>query len=291
MENNPNSIIDTIKSRTSCRTFSPSHLNEEDKKKITDILFDTDLTSPFNDTIKNCRFEIVELENKNPEEKRKLGTYGFIKGASQFIIGITRKSKNVKEEFGYVFEKLILKFTGQGFGTCWLGGTFNRKNYAKTIHMEENEYILCISPIGIPAASRRLSDKLIRRAIKAKKRKNWEDLFFEDNFSSPLAKNSAENYEIPLDMVRLAPSAGNKQPWRILKEKDRNVFHFYWIIGKNMNYNKLHKVDIGIAVCHFDLTVKELGLKGNWKIKQESPLNIDKFKYVITWEGKTQNEL
>ena len=150
--------------------------------------------------------------------------------------------------------------------------------------MEENEHILCISPIGFPAASRRLADKLIRRAIKAKKRKKWDALFFEDSFANPLTIISAGKYSIPLEMVRLAPSAGNKQPWRIIKEKDKDIFHFYWIIGKNMSYNKLHKVDMGIAVCHFDLSVKELGIKGNWIIKQDSPLNIDNHKYVITWE-------
>ncbi len=229
--------------------------------------------------------EIVELENRSPNEKKKLGTYGFIKGASQFVIGITRKSKYVKEEFGYIFEKLILDFSKHGFGTCWLGGTFNRANYAKTVNIEDNEHILCLSPIGIPADSRRLADKLIRRAIKAKNRKKWDALFFEDSFSNPLTEIYAGKYAIPLEMVRLAPSAGNKQPWRILKEKDKNIFHFYWIIGKNMNYNKLHKVDMGIAVCHFDLTVKELGLKGNWKIKHDIPLKIEEYKYVITWEG------
>ncbi len=282
---NSNSIIEIIKSRTSCRTFSSNLLTKEDKEKITDILKNANLTSPFNEKDQNCRFEILELENKGIDEKRKLGTYGFIKGANQFIIGITRRSKFVKEEFGYIFEKLILDFTKQGFGTCWLGGTFNRSNYAKTVNIEDNEYILCISPIGIPADSRRLSEKLIRRAIKAKKRKNWDVLFFEDNFTNPLTEISAGKYAIPLEMVRLAPSGGNKQPWRILKEKDKNIFHFYWIIGKSMSYNKIHKVDMGIAVCHFDLMVKELGLKGNWIIKQEPTFNFDKFEYVITWEG------
>lgn len=286
MEKNPNSIIEIIKSRTSCRTFNPNILDKKDKKKIKDILMDANLTSPFNEENPNCRFEIVELENKRPEEKRKLGTYGFIKGANQFIIGLTRKSKYVKEEFGYIFEKLILDFTKQGFGTCWLGGTFNRANYAKTVNIEDNEHILCISPIGIPTNSRRLSEKLIRGAIKAKKRKKWDVLFFEDNFTNPLTEKSAGKYSIPLEMVRLAPSAGNKQPWRILKEKNNNIFHFYWIIGKNKLYNKMHKVDMGIAVCHFDLMVKELDLKGNWKIIQESPLNSDKHEYVITWNGE-----
>ncbi len=286
MDRNPKSIIEIIKSRTSCRTFQPTRLNEEDKTKIIEILKDIDLNSPFNEKEQNCRFEIVELENKRPEEKRKLGTYGFIKGANQFIIGLTRKSNYIKEEFGYIFEKLILDFTKHGFGTCWLGGTFNRANYAKTVNIEDNEHILCISPIGIPADSRRLSDKLIRRAIKAKKRKKWDVLFFEESINNSLTEKSAGKYAIPLEMVRLAPSAGNKQPWRILKENDKNNFHFYWIFGKNISYNKLHKVDMGIAVCHFDLIVKELGLKGNWKIEQESPYNFDKFKYVITWNGE-----
>jgi len=286
MEKNPNSIIEIIKSRTSCRTFNANLLDEKDKKKIADILMDANLTSPFNEEKQNCRFEIVELENRKPEEKRKLGTYGFIKGANQFVIGLTRKSKYIKEEFGYIFEKLILDFTKHGFGTCWLGGTFNRENYAKTVNIKENEYIPCITPIGIPADSRRKSEKLIRKAIKASKRKKWDSLFFEDNFTTPLTKNNAKKYTIPLEMLRLAPSAGNKQPWRILKEKDKNIFHFYWMIGKNTSYNKLHKIDMGIAVCHFDLMVKELGLKGNWIIIQKTPLNIDKFKYVITWIGE-----
>jgi len=286
MKTNSKSITEIIKFRSSCRTFSSKLLTKENKKKITDILKNTNLTSPFNEEKQNCRFEIVELENKGTDEKRKLGTYGFIKGANQFIIGITRRSKFVKEEFGYIFEKLILDFTKQGFGTCWLGGTFNRSNYAKTVNIEDNEFILCISPIGIPADSRRLSEKIIRRAIKAKKRKNWNVLFFEENIANPLTEISAGKYAIPLEMVRLAPSGGNKQPWRILKEKDKNIFHFYWIMGKSMSYNKIHKVDMGIAVCHFDLMVKELGLKGNWIIEQESPSKFDKFKYVITWNGE-----
>ena len=286
MQTNSKSITDIIKSRTSIRTFNSDLLTNEDKKKILDILKETNLTTPFNEKEPHCRFEIVELESKSPDEKRKLGTYGFITGANQFIIGITRKSEYVKEEFGYIFENLILEFTKLGFGTCWLGGTFNRENYANTVNIKENEYILCISPIGFPAESRRMSDKLIRKAIKASQRKKWDTLFFEDNLLNPLTEEAAGEYFIPLEMLRLAPSAGNKQPWRILKEKNTNIFHFYWKIGKDVNYNKFHRIDMGIAVCHFDLMVKELDLKGNWIIKQEPPFNFDKFKYVITWNGE-----
>lgn len=35
----------------------------------------------------------------------------------------------------------------------------------------------------------------------------------------PLEKEEAGNYEAALEMVRIAPSASNKQPWRILKKR------------------------------------------------------------------------
>jgi len=66
-------------------------------------------------------------------------------------------------------------------------------------------------------------------------------------------------------MVRRAPSASNRQPWRIVR--DGNNFHFY--ICRNKGYGKLfnydiQKLDVGIAMCHFDLTALESGIQGKW---------------------------
>ena len=45
-------------------------------------------------------------------------------------------------------------------------------------------------------------------------------------------------------------------------------------------------MDIGIAVCHFDLTAKELSIPGDWLF--EEPPNLQSkegLKYIITWKG------
>ena len=62
-------------------------------------------------------------------------------------------------------------------------------------------------------------------------------------------------------MVRLAPSAVNRQPWRILV--DQNCVHFYLKRTKGFNGGKIdmQKIDMGIALCHFDLMCEELGIK------------------------------
>ena len=53
----------------------------------------------------------------------KLGTYGFIKGAYSFIASSTVREEFALESLGYQMEKIVLKATELGLGTCWLGGT------------------------------------------------------------------------------------------------------------------------------------------------------------------------
>ena len=48
-------------------------------------------------------------------------------------------------------------------------------------------------------------------------------------------------------------------------------------------YN-IKNIDIGIAMCHFDLTCKEKGIKGKFKIVNPHISQIPKhYKYIITW--------
>ncbi len=67
-----------------------------------------------------------------------------------------------------------------------------------------------------------------------------------------------------MEMVRLGPSASNKQPWRILL-KDA-VCHFYEYkepgYSDRFNYD-IQRIDLGIAAAHFDLAVNEKGIKGH----------------------------
>jgi nitroreductase len=61
-----------------------------------------------------------------------LGTYGFIKGATGFIMGTVGHSEKNLEDYGYVMERAILFATDIGLGTCWFGGTFTRSRFELT---------------------------------------------------------------------------------------------------------------------------------------------------------------
>jgi hypothetical protein len=67
------------------------------------------------------RFSLVAAKPGESETLKKLGTYGFIKGARAFIIGAIKHSEKNLEDYGYLMEQVILFATSLGLGTCWLG--------------------------------------------------------------------------------------------------------------------------------------------------------------------------
>lgn len=194
-------------------------------------------------------------------------------------------------EFGYIFEKMILFLTEINIGTCWLGGTFTRDSFEKEIILTDNEIIPAITPIGYFNSKRRLLESTLRFAVKADNKKQWSELFYYSNFDTQLTEEEAGEFATPIEMVRLGPSASNKQPWRIVLSKDKRFCHFYLAHTPKYGGNKLgydmQRIDIGIAMCHFELTCKELNICGHWTIKD---LNIslpdEHTEYIVSWEAK-----
>lgn len=268
------SVTKLIKERISTRTFDGRDLKDDDFQKLSAYL------DEINKEVKiQARFKIVSNLGTGKEESKKLGTYGFINGANSYIIGIMDKNHNDAFGFGYVFEKIILFATDMGIQTCWLGGTFSKENFTQIAGLNENEFIPIISPLGYKKEKLRVFETAMRATIGADKRKPWDELFFNKDMQ-PL--HEVGEFKIPLEMVRLGPSASNKQPWRIIK--DETTFHFY--VSRNKGYGiagyDLQRNDIGIAKCHFDLTLKELGIKGRWKELKNVNVPND-WEYIVSW--------
>jgi hypothetical protein len=238
-----------------------------------------------------ARFELIAAEGHDHKLLRQLGTYGFIKGASGYLIGATADGEEWLEDFGWQMERLVLLATDLGLGTCWLGGTFTKSSFAAKISAQPGELIPAVVATGYIARKPRRVDHLIRRGAQGDRRLGWERLFFEDGFGAALPRQGAAGYALPLDMLRLAPSASNRQPWRVVRQGQR--WHFYMqrtpgyrerLLNRLFTQADLQRVDMGIAMCHFELTARELGLAGEW-VKQDPGFEpVDEFtEYSATW--------
>lgn len=269
-------ISEIAKIRKSVRTYTEKSLTEEHRKMLTDYIYKlASEESPFGAKVRIKLFDVdKEINSKD------LGTYGVIKGAKTYLGVAVSKEDGAEEAVGYVFERLVLYAASLGLGTCWLGGTFNKGEFAKAMQLEENEFFPIASPVGYPAPKNHTVDKIMRKAIKADFRKDFEELFFENDFNTPLSKEKAGDFADILETVRLAPSAKNAQPWRIVK--DGNNFHFFEKKSIPSSSYDIQRLDVGIAGCHFELAAKEKDINGKLTAV-EAPPEAKGLIYVFSW--------
>ena len=267
-----------VKRRYSVRTYTNKPIPQSVKEEI--AAYTKTLSSPFP---AKPTFTLVEADVA--ENGAKLGTYGMIKGASNFIVSQVKDEPYAVEALGYEFEQLFLFLTALNLGTCWLGGTFDRAEFAKVIHESNQMLIPAISPFGY-FEKKSLRESIVRGFVHADSRKPWNTMFFDGDFNTPLTQAAAGSYAQLLEMVRLAPSASNKQPWRVVRHSGN--YHFYEM--KTPGYSDAFKfdmqgLDMGIAACHFQFSAQEQGVGGRFDLNAAPALalpanTIYKFSWI-----------
>lgn len=270
--------FEEIKNRKSVRTFEDRLLLPEIKETFVSFIKSNHI-GPFGNDI---RFELIDLTGAGQEELKQLASYGNIRGPKYFMAGVVKKNETAVLDYGYLMEKNILAAATLGIGTVWVGGTFSRAGFMTKIDAKVDEIIPAVVPLGYAAKIRDLSDTATRLFVAADTRKPWKDMFFNGNHETELTEEESGNYKIPLAALRLAPSASNKQPWRIIKDKE--VLHLF--LERTPGYwqeprEDIQLMDMGIGMCNFDIAAQELEIKGKWEIKQ-GPKGKDGWIYVAS---------
>ena len=100
-----------------------------------------------------------------------------------------------------------------------------------------------------------------------------------------MSREEAGDLAFPLDMLRLGPSASNKQPWRVLL-KD-GALHFYE--DKAPGYSDafafdIQRIDMGIAAAHADLALRERGISGRFDPDARPDVRLpERLVYAFSW--------
>jgi len=275
-----------IRMRYSCRTYEAVPIAAAKRQALAEFAA-TRQQGPLGTP---ARFALITTTEQDHSALRGLGTYGFIRGATGFILGAVQRGPHDMPDFGCLLEQIVLYATDLGLGTCWLGGTYTRSTFARQIALDKGEVMPAVIALGIIARQRSQVDRGIRRAAQGDRRLPGERLFFDGDFSHPLGEETAGAYAVPLQMVRLGPSASNKQPWRIVR--DGSAWHFY--VQRTPGYTRglarpfvhgdLQRVDMGIAMCHWELSAAERGLLGSWTVAEPAVVRPDEHtEYVVSW--------
>lgn len=243
-------VTELIKERRSVRTYDGRVLDENIKRKL--LAYAEEMQNPFG----------IPVELKLLDAKEHGLTCPVVSGTELYVGGKVKKTAGACTAFGYSFEKFVLYAQSLGLGTVWLGGTMNRGAFEQAMDLTDDEMMPCASPVGYPAGKLSVRENLMRKAIKADERLPFGELFFDGALNQSLTKERAGILAEPLEMVRLAPSAVNKQPWRVIASDD--CVHFYLKRGKASapaGWLDMQMIDMGIALCHFVLAAEEKGLQ------------------------------
>jgi len=289
--------LDTIRSRSSVRSYDGSPLKAADEAAIR-AAFAEAQGAPFGHRSR------MALIGPGLAGGRKVGTYGVVTGAPAFIAGVVERGSLACADFGYVLEGVVLRATELGLGTCWLGGIFDRGAIARALGAERGEFVPACSPVGAPAEKMSLQDRIIRGSARSTSRLEARELFFAAEPAAgpgsgrglaaapawaPLGE--AGPWAEVLEAVRRAPSASNKQPWRILAEREgpRDIRALHLFMQEDRVFNnalgevKLQELDMGIAMRHVEAVASSLGLPGSWRVLPAPPAAVAPRRYLSTW--------
>ncbi len=241
-----------IRARRSVRTFEEKPVSSQDLEKLQ--AFMAEISNPYG----------LPVEFKLLDGKQQKLPCPVVVGTDLYVGAKMKKAPHLNEAFGYSFELLVLYAQSLGIGTVWVGGTMDRVAFENAMELAADEVMPCMSPLGYPAKKMSLRETMMRKGVKADQRMTFGEVFFDGSFDVPLTQERAGKLCHALEMVRLAPSAVNKQPWRVvLTDK---AAHFYLKRSKGFNGGDIdmQKIDVGIAMCHFDLAAKEAGFTPNF---------------------------
>lgn len=274
------SIAETIKERRSVRTFDGAALRPEDAQKILD--FAEKVENPYD----------IPISWKLLDAKKSGLSSPVIVGTDTYIAGKLRRVPHAEEAFGYTFEKVVLYAQSLGIGTTWIAGTMNRDAFEKAMALADGEVMPCVSPLGHPAKKMSLRESVMRKGVKADSRSEFGEVFFDGTFDNPLTAGAAGELTGAFEAVRLAPSAVNKQPWRVVLREGKAYFYEKHSRGYDNGTWDIQKIDIGIAMSHFELAAQEAGITVSFEFADPGIDTPRDTEYVATAIAKhEQREL
>jgi nitroreductase len=271
-------LFQVIRGRRSVRSFDGRALDKADEHAIMDYAAKQD--NPYG----------IKIEWRLLDAKKDGLASPVIVGTDTFIAGKMKRVPHAEEAFGYEFEKIVLFAQSLGVGTTWIAGTMNRAAFEKAMDLESDEVLPCASPLGYPAKKMSLRETMMRKGIRADSRFDFSDLFFDCSFERPLTADGAGKLSGMLEAVRLAPSAVNKQPWRVVVCP--GTVHFYEKHGRGYVSDDgwdIQKIDMGIALCHFMIAAEVCGYEVSLEIKDPGIHSGEDTTYIAscTYREKT----
>jgi nitroreductase len=236
---NGNDLYAAIFKRKSIRNFDSAPLDQNRIEEISEELRGLKPLSYGSRT----EFKII-----SPDQVKRR----FSKRAPHYIAAFSEAKGAYMANVGFMLQRMDLYFSSIGLGSCWQGIP---KPTKEAVECSNLEFIILMA-FGKP------TEKLYRSSVAEFKRKHLSKI------------TDIKGAEELLEPARLAPSAVNRQNWFFTG--DRNLIHAYSFKPNfiaNLLWGKHFPINVGIALCHLQLTAEHFGLSARVVSAEEKNRN------------------
>lgn len=213
----------------------------------------------FFDSLVNFEKMYIPLFNEIKVKVKLVENIEMKNSKSSYCIAFYSERKGLYlENIGFIGQQISLYLHTLGIGSCWWG----MKKVKKEYRLVNGLNFIINMVVGYPK-------KDVKRIYPNDfKRKDLNQIVL----------GNVDNDEL-IEVVRIAPSAINRQPWLIKRENNTYYFYLNNKIGLIDKLIKdMRKIDIGICLAHFIVKCKALNL--NYKILDEKKEN-DLGEFII----------
>ncbi|KXG76121.1 nitroreductase family protein [Thermotalea metallivorans] len=186
----------------------------------------------------------------------KAGYYGKMIEAPHYLVIASKEFPAFMENSGYIMELMRLKARELGLGTCWLS-IENEEALREVLGVEGEEKITAFVAIGHEYKG------IFKKDIsKQSSRLGIEEIVYLGRWGQPCTLEALEERGLArvLYHVRLAPSWGNKQPWRFIMDRDKIL------LTVQREERDAMRLDAGIVMLYFEKSAWEEGIPGRWQL-------------------------
>ncbi len=247
---NSEELYDIIPKRFSSRKYTSTPLTEEHSTHLVDFAAKASAIFP------DARLVVKEVDKSVFKMK-----FAQAKWMAAFLF--KKDDQTARLHAGMLAELILLEAARLGVHTVWLGGLFDLSASVKASGCGDDEAVTGITPLGY-VEGRSIFEKTTFSVMAGHKFKNGElvkrkrkDRTFFVHGATPLA-DWPEWAVTVLDALILAPSAINKQPWRVELVKTDGEVTLKLSSGKAGN-TTLIPDDMGAGVVHISIALVKLG--------------------------------
>lgn len=221
----------SIFKRKSVKRYDLTPLDDNALAEISNEL--NNLKPMYNDI--KTEVKILSLDEVEAKKKKKQ--------APHYLAVFSEPKNDYLVNAGFMLQKMDLLLSGNDIGSCWLGSPQPKEEVLKASDLE----FVIVMAFGKPQDI----GSMHRSSVSEFKRKSLRDI------------SDIKGADEILEAARLAPSAGNSQPWFF--SGNRNLIHAY---GSKPYAVKEHKaprvkkyntISMGIALYHLKVAAEHFG--------------------------------